>query len=589
MTLEMTPEKLAEMEEIRLMQVRSQAAEFAGKAILLSGMMAPLSVGMAKRLEFGCDLRDNMLWKEPTMSGAVNVYAELSSSREWTVSGKPKPAARAVEFLQDAHSPDVVTGLYTKGLETYLQRRAVDHVAVGMTAFLNRSIPGQKITRMEYLDPGLLSFGRERQTTSEILPSERVWSYEGERFRHDQVFISYALPIGAQGNFISPLAPVVPDMQLAYLIREHDMAALDGRRIRDVVLVGSDSAQQTIQNAILTQVALWAGADPAQVGIPIVSLNTPSGTKIADMIHLLSLSRLPEEFNREEFMFAYVNKISSGLGLALRHFWNNEKTTNKALEEIQEQRQQQKGPAEFVKKEERLINRSGILNQFGGKVRFGFIEEVDAQSQLTNAQVLQATASALEKISTVFQAALSLDAMLDWMQSIRVLPAELELIDSEGEYTLMQPDTQGQEPGETTVQGNPSPTALPDREKKPKKVLKFKRSPLQEGEVTINHKGEVIDHHYRVFSAATRLAEDHLKEDEEESIGEVFDDLIQDDRNRLAQKVTSQFMAGTLNVADAKLFYSDDEVSGALARLEAGTLKDVDYSVLSALVDKAEA
>ncbi len=412
MTLEMTPENLAEMEEIRLMQVRSQAAEFAGKAILLSGMMAPLSVGMAKRLEFGCDLRDNMLWKEPTMSGAVNVYAELSSSREWTVSGKPKPAARAVEFLQDAHSPDVVTGLYTKGLETYLQRRAVDHVAVGMTAFLNRSIPGQKITRMEYLDPGLLSFGRERQTTSEILPNERVWSYEGERFRHDQVFISYALPIGAQGNFISPLAPVVPDMQLAYLIREHDMAALDGRRIRDVVLVGSDSAQQTIQNAILTQVALWAGADPAQVGIPIVSLNTPSGTKIADMIHLLSLSRLPEEFNREEFMFAYVNKISSGLGLALRHFWNNEKTTNKALEEIQEQRQQQKGPAEFVKKEERLINRSGILNQFGGKVRFGFIEEVDAQSQLTNAQVLQATASALEKISTVFQAALSLEGLL---------------------------------------------------------------------------------------------------------------------------------------------------------------------------------
>lgn len=570
--------------------VRSEAAEFAGKALLLGGIIAPFHPTLQKLLEYGRELRDTMIWREPTMSGAVNVYAELSSSREWTVSGKPKPAARAVEFLHDAHCPDIDTGMYVKGFEGFLQRRAVDNVTVGMTAFLNRPIPGKKTTRMEYLDPTELVFGRQRQSSTEVLPNEKVWQYDGNEYRFDQVFLNYALPVGAKGRFISPLTPVVPDMQLAYLIREHDTAALDGRRVRDVVLVGSDSAQQMLVNAILTQVALWAGADPAQTGVPVVSLNLPSGTKIADMIHLLSLSRLPEEFNREEFMFTYVNKISSALGLALRHFWNNEKTTNKALEEIQEQRQQQKGPAEFVKKEERLINRSGILNQFGGAVRFGFIEEIDAQSQLTNAQVLQATATALGQIATVFSAALSLEAMLDWMQSIRVLPAELELVDSTGEHTLMTPDQQGQKPGESTVQGNPSPSALPDREKEsPKKVLKFKRSPLQDGEVTINHKGEIIDHHYRVFAAATRIAEDTLKEDEEETIGKVFDELIQDERSRLVAEATSLRMEDSLNLETANLFYGDELVSKTLARLESGALEDDDFSVLSALVDKAEA
>ena len=583
-----SPEQLARAEEIRLAYVRSEAAEFAGKALLLGGIIAPFHPTLQKLLEYGRELRDTMIWREPTMSGAVNVYAELSSSREWTVSGKPKPAARAVEFLHDAHSPDIETGMYVKGFEGFLQRRAIDNVTVGMTAFLNRPVPGKKITRMEYLDPTELVFGRQRQTSTEVLPTEKVWQYDGEQFRFDQVFLNYALPIGAKGRFVSPLTPVVPDMQLAYLIREHDTAALDGRRVRDVVLVGSDSAQQTLVNAILTQVALWAGADPAQTGIPVVSLNTPSGTKIADMVHMLSLSRLPEEFNREEFMFTYVNKISSALGLALRHFWNNEKTTNKALEEIQEQRQQQKGPAEFVKKEERLINRSGILNQFGGAVRFGFIEEIDAQSQLTNAQVLQATATALGQIATVFSAALSLEAMLDWMQSIRVLPAELELVDSTGEYTLMTPDQQGQKPGESTVQGNPSPSALATSDK-PKKVLKFKNSPLQEGEVTINHKGEVIDHHYRVYAAATRIAEDTLKEDEEESIEQVFDDLIQDERTRLVEEATTLRMNDELNVDLAKLFYGEDFVMKTLGRLESGALEDDDYSVLSALVDKAEA
>lgn len=564
------------------------AAEYAGKGFLLGGVMTPVSPQLQDLLERGRQIRNAMLWKEPTLSGAVNVYQQLASSREWTVSGKPKPAARAVEFLHATRSPDVETGMYVVGFEEFLKRRALDNIAVGMTTFLNRPQPGQRITRMEYLDPTLLLFSRERQVSTEVLPAERVWMYEGERFRYDQVHRTHAMPLGSQGVFISPLEPVMPDLQLAYLIREHDTAALDGRRVRDVVLVSDDAAQEVISNAILTQVAMWAGVDTGQVSIPIAALNTPSGVKVEDSIYLLSLSRLPEEFNREEFMFSYVNKISSALGLALRHFWNNEKTTNKALEEIQEQRQQQKGPAEFVKSEERLINQSGILNQFGGKVRFGFIEEVDAQSQLTNAQVLKATTEALGQIAQVFQAGLSLDALLGWMQSIRVLPPELELVDApDDQQRLVSPDQQGLNPGETTVSGTPSPSAL--RDEKPKKVLKFKAKPLLEGEVTLNSMGEIVDHCYRVYPVAERIAEDAQKEATETDMEIVFEDMILEVQASLIDTARQKQLLGTLNLEAAGRFYSGQAIAKALEHLEQEVVEADDYPVLEALVDELEA
>lgn len=578
-------------DELRLKYVQAETAEVFGKALLLGGLMAPVSPLLSDLLQRGRQIRDVMLWREPTLAGAVNVYEQLSSSREWTISGKPKPAARALEALHQTRCPDVTTGMYIEGFEEFLRRRSIDNIAVGMRAFLNRPVPGKKTTRLEYIDPTLLYFSRERQTKSEVLPAERVWSYEGEKFRYEQVHIAYAIPVGSQGLFISPLEPIVPDLQLAYLIREHDTASLDGRRVRDIVLVGDDSAQEVIRNAILTQVALWAGADPSRAGVPIASLNVPSGVNVADAVHLLSLSRLPEEFNRDEFMFAYVNKISSALGLALRHFWNNEKTTNRALEEIQEQRQQQKGPAEFVKSEERMINRSGILNQFGGKVRFGFIEEIDAQSQLTNAQVLKATAEALGQIAMVFQAALSLDALLGWMQSIRVLPPELELVDaseSEDVQALLVPDQSGQTSGETTLSGTPSPTALRE---KPTKVLKFKANPLQDGEVMLNSKGEIIDHHYRVYAAATRIAEDTLKEDDEadSDVERLFEDMIQEVQVSLINAVKQRAQSETLDYESARKFYPDGVIQEALVRLQSGEVVESDYPVLSALVEKAEA
>ena len=430
-------------ESARADAISTALKSFFGKGFLSSVMRMPTSRAVAQMLAFGATLRNDTWVKEPTLSAAIFVFQQLASSREWLVSGKKKPAARAVDCLNSTRSPDLTTGDFTEGLEEALRRRSLDYAMVGRRAYLNRVVPGQPYTRLEYLDPTLLKFARTGNLSNltPVRPSERVWQYNGEEFRFDQIVIDHTIPVGSKGLFVAPLMALVPMISLALLISDHDASSLDGRRIRDLLMVASDEARDAIINAILIQVALYAGKDPAEVGVPVVSLNLPSGAKVADLVASVSLSKLPEDFDREKFMFTYVNQIAGALGLALRHFWNDERTTNKALEQVQEQRQQRKVPSEFVNSEERTINRFGVLNQFGGRVRFGFVEEIDSQAQLTNAQVLKATAEALEKIAGVFQASLSLEALLAWMQSIRVLPNELELIDANAETALLSPQS----------------------------------------------------------------------------------------------------------------------------------------------------
>lgn len=581
--------------QLRMSKAKQALANFLSNGVLSPISRLPTQRQEAELLAYGKKVRDRMVWSEPTLSAATYIYQQLSSSRDWFVSGKIKPAARAVDCLHETRIRNITTGALDYGLENAIKRRSLDNVAVGRTAYLNRIIPGEKTTRLEYLDPTELRFSRQRDTNLEVLPSEKVWSYAGtkEAFRDDQVFLNHAIPYGANGMFMAPLFSLMPTVALAYLVSEHDTSSLDGRRIRDLVLTANDNVQAAIIDAIVTQVALFAGEDPADVGIPVASLNSPSGVKLEELVATLELSRLPKDFNREQFMFMYVNMIAGLLGLALRHFWNNERTTNRALEEIQEQRQQQKGPAEFVNNEQRIINRTGVLNQFGGKVRFGFIEEVDSQSQLINAQVLKTTSEALEKFVMVFGTSLSPQAVLSWMQSIHVIPNELELIEGGAEQGLNNPNQPGM--GENTVEGNPSPSAL-NSEKSRKQIVwrsNQKAMPMLDyDEVMIDSKGMVIDHRPKIFSAAKIIQDMAEQEDAQRAADpneqiKSFEAVIEEEERELVEQFVAHMRKGKALETDvAELFFSPEIVSEAITRAnsDAQSLTADDFVILATLM-----
>lgn len=524
--------------------------QFVGKAVIGGGMRTRISPNSMNA--FGQDIRDNQIWKYPILPGAVSVFQQMSSGREWQIIGKPKQALRAVEWLNNAKQIDPNSGLPIVGFENFLRLRSLDFIAVGRTSFALHKRRGNPIPELRYIDPTLLSFQRNMKgggltpdqisnnIVKEVTPSEKVWYHNGTYYRLDEVTIDHAIPIGTSGLYISPLAYVLPAAMLAYLVRDHDTASTDGRRIRDIVVVGSPELSAGIEQAILTQLALYSGGDSSQLGIPVVEMNNLSGQPISDQIFTMGLSKIPEGFNREGFIFEYVNEIAAALGLSLRHFWNNERTTNRALEEIQEQRQAQKGPSTFVKSEQRLINNCGALDMIsGGKnnLTFSFIEEADTGSALKNAQVLQLTTSALSSVASVFQASLSLDALLSWMQSIRVLPNDLDLItmgtDENSEEILGSEGNDMPDPSHdqqiTEGHGTPPPATTPatgtQTPGQPSSQAKPKKSAdvPDYDEVSVDQYGNIKERRHKIFS--TRKLIKSMIEKEAKSNPEVVEDF----------------------------------------------------------------
>jgi hypothetical protein len=460
-----------------------------GKPLLRS---SGVHFNIAQTLAYGRKVRDVKLWDWPIVPGAVSIYIDIASSRQWTLSGKPRAVARAVEMLNNTLTYDVETGQSYYGFDQFEQRRALDSLAVGRTAML---LPNPKRRMIEYLDPTLLT---RLQTPSLVVrPGDFAWEYaDGRKFRAGEIVLHHPIPVGTSG-FVAPLTPLTPTATLAWLIREHDSAKLDGRKLRDILFVGNAEMASAIEEAVVRMAALWSGADPASVGgVPLVEINNPSGSPVANQIFRLGLSEIPENFDRVQFINEYVNQIAAHLGLSLRHFWNNETTTNRALEEVQEARQQQKGPAMFVRAEQRILNNSGALDVIAdrGTLRFSYQEETDAGSQLTHAQVLNLTANSLEKISTLFGASIDLSAYLAWMQSLGLLPNDIELIKEQPSDTQQpiqraesdpQPFASGESRLVSSDQDNPlTKTAL-----------------LQYGEVTMDLNGNLLDRRVKMFRA----------------------------------------------------------------------------------------
>jgi len=432
-----------------------------------------------EKLELGRQIRDNYIWEYPILPGAIQTYQQMASNREWKVAGKPRKVSRVYEWLNEARTYDYF-GLVHDGFEQFLRRRVLDYLAVGRTAF-----GAKKTGFLEYLDPCYLRYSREDQ--------EWLNPVTDTKYRVDEIYVDHSIPIGAMGKFVAPLMFVVPTAMLAWLIREHDRAATDGRKVRDVLLVSGQETAQAIKEAIEQMVELWSGADPTTHGVPVVHVDVPSTSNIAmeDTVAKLSISEIPPSFDRQLFQFEYVNEIAATLGISLRHFWNSERATNRALEEVQEARQMQKGPSAFVRTEQRLLNRA-IQDVFGPNVRMAFDEEVDLQSRKTNAEVLKLYTESLEKIAGVFGANINGEALLAWLQSDGILPADLSLVE---EIELGEQRSSQDTP--TPTEGNTQEVSDPD-------TPSIEKS-LDYDDVVIDSSGRLVDKRSKVFSFETVL------------------------------------------------------------------------------------
>lgn len=471
-------------------------------AILRTSGMESMSINNA--LHQGQLLRDQVFVKYPLLPEAVFIFQQIVSGREWAIGGKPDDVFTALDFVANARSKNLVTGSIDYGFEGFLKRRALDYTLVGRTAFAIHTEDGED--RLIYMDPTKLFFDRQGDTKAKngsVLPArpkERLWVYDYRRYKTEDVVIHHPLPIGSD-LFVAPVSWLIPAANLAYLIAEHNAGSLDGRKIKDLLLVGSPTLRDSIESALIKLAQLYNGADVSEVGIPIVEINNMTGTPIRDLFAMLGLSNMPESLDQEKFMFNYSNQIAGTVGVALRHFWNDERNTNRALEEVQEARQQYKGPESFIRSEQRLINSSGFLNRVtNGKVRFGFLEESDLVSLQTKADVLKAYGDAALSFRQVFGASLTLQSFMSWMKRIGALPLDIELDESAAEESPDGDDTDITEATETAAESDEA--LLKEGEvgaSSDAEVVNMEKS-LEYGSVVVNGDGQIIGRRARIFS-----------------------------------------------------------------------------------------
>ena len=491
--------------------LRSMADSIDSDYLKGASLIAPsgyTTMQVKNMLDTGRKLRDSLLQELPILPEAVFIFQQLASNREWVVAGKINRVMRALEWIQDAEAWNVYTGDVQFGFENFLKRQALDYVTLGRTAMAVRQKGGNanpSKSPLEYLDPALLYWNRKKTNRfNKVKPNEKVWRYANNDsllFKHKEVMLHHPIPIGT-GLFAAPLAPVIKTAMLAWLIREHNTASVDGRKIREIFMVSGTNIRGALEDAIKISAAKHAGADPkGNLGIPVIEVQNPNGTPLKDLIATLGLSVIPESFDPDEFNFGYVNEIAGALGLALRHFWQSERTTNKALEEVQEQRQQLKGPAVFTRSVQRTLNRKGgpmdMFSTGRNRTRFAFIEEVDTSTRLNNAQVLKTITEGLEKIQMVFGQSIDLQSYLAWMQAENVLPNELVLIDSGTESTAIRRNSDGStmaQEGEERVVSDPQPVAVPSTQKAVAEP--------DYDEVVVDREGHIVEKRVKVFSVS---------------------------------------------------------------------------------------
>lgn len=446
-------------------------------------------INMYNMLRFGRQIRDDYLWQFPLLNGAVFTYTQLASGRELKVSGPPRGVAKMIEWLQNA-VVKTYDGMTLTGFEEFERRRSLDHVSLGRTMFY-APLGGD----LEYLDPTEVMFDY----------TKREWysSYTQRTFKEQDIYLNHPIPVGSTGMFMAPIAPIIPAAMLAWLIQEHDRSALDGRRLRDVIVVqGQDLANQ-IADQVQQLIKSYTDPTPDSNNIAVVYVETQGGaTQVTtqDLIGRIGVSEIPEGYDRAKAEFSYVNQIAAALGLALRHFWADEGSTNRALEEVQEARQQQKGPASFVRSEQRMLNSRKLPKRFGRNVRMAFIEEVDLQSRQVNAIVLEKYVNAASVINQMAPGMINLPVLFGWLQSADMLPSDV---------SLLNPNASATPKPAAEVMENPDRLATPNG----KDVVQASEGDSLEkaidyGEISMTLDGKIIESRRRVFLIEKAIEEE---------------------------------------------------------------------------------
>lgn len=434
-------------------------------------------------LEFGRRLRDADIYEFPLLAEGVDLFCQMAAGREWKVSGPVRTVSRFVDWLNEARTV-TYDGVINYGFEDFLRRRARDYLTIGRTLFY--ADPAND--PLTYLDPAVVTYNVNNASWDE--------TYIQVRYKRDYVTVNHPMPLGTSGAFSSPLMAVIPTAILNWLIREHDRASLDGRKLRDVMIVSNKELADEIKVAVEDMAAVWSGAEVSKVGIPVVATEAQGYTSVGDQISRLGLSNIPATFDREGFQFVYVNQVAAALGLSLRHIWNSEQATNRALEEVQEARQQQKGPTGFVRTEQRLLNAPRITSAFGREVRFAFIEEVDLQSREVNAKVLKTYIESALLMNQAAAGQINLPALFGWLQSEDILPADIDLL-------------LARKPGDDTlINSGEIPSVNPDEgvTQQNSQVQPGKSLDLDYDHVSMNQHGEIIDSRRRGIPFAKVLA-----------------------------------------------------------------------------------
>lgn len=446
-------------------------------------------------LNYGVEIR-NIYTQYPILPIAVSLFTQMASNREWIISGKKDLVYHYWDILHNSTTIDTQTGRVYQGFNDFLYRLSLDYCTVGQVDFhVNLFDPVNPY--LEYLDPDNLVYRympkynngyQHPQPTINpdifnIKDDELVWEYMDTRLPVQNVFTWTPFPVGTNA-FYSPTMLAIPTVEILRLVQIYQHNTLDGTRIPEVILVNGANVHSAIEDALKIAANIASGSSIAQAGVPVVEINSLQSRPVEELVGKLGISEIPDNFDYRAFEFFVVNVIASSLGLALRHFWNSESTTNRALEEIQERRQLQKGPTVFVREMQNRINRilpmlappNSMLDILGA--RFEFIEEVDVQHRLLNAQALSTYAAAFATIvdNLPDEAQLKPDEYLLWLQQMGVLPNSFSLVDG-----YVRQDTTGAASMMDTIESiaNSSPEE--------------KSVSLNEGEVILSSDGEIVD------------------------------------------------------------------------------------------------
>lgn len=386
--------------------------------------------GLSPAISIGEYLRDDWWQKFPLLPGLVSSFIQIATSREWTVTGKPRLANKAVERLNGVVYVDNYGQLY-EGWSALIARLVIDWLMLGINGII---VPNENAL-IQYIDPAEVVHNpgkniRPRVITGNSIPVWKDYTYLNQEWSNKQIFFNYYAPYGYLGAMMAPLVPAIPLARLLYLVQQHDMSSVDGRKVKDIFLVADDNIKNELVKALRDYADMYTEADPEKHGIPIIALNKRGGfserERVEDHIAMLGISKVPEGLERNDLWDQAAIEFSALTGMQVSEWYHVKSgADNRATERVNQERGRTKGPNYFNRQNQRFINSTGIL----GKTLFQYVEEVDVQAQKDKAEVMLRLSEAVKNLTEAVGIAISARSLIRWLQHLGVFPTDDYLID----------------------------------------------------------------------------------------------------------------------------------------------------------------